>query len=127
MRKSQVSKVEKLSGTTIDTIIESIQEKKGEQIVCLDLRKINDAITDYFIICQADAAVQIKAITDNITERVKDTFQSSPYHVEGYENKEWVLIDYVNIVVHIFHKDKRNFYLLEELWSDAKIRKINSI
>ena len=104
-----------------DSIIESIQDKKGRGIVCLDLTQINDAITDFFIICEADSTTQVKAISDHITKNVKDKTGEVPWHTEGYENLEWVLVDYVNVVVHIFHHTKREFYQLEELWSDAVV------
>lgn len=103
------------------TIIKAIQEKKGENIVSLDLRKIHEAVADFFIICEAGNQPQIRAISDFIDEEVKIKCDERPYHEEGRENLQWVLIDYVNIVVHVMHPESRKFYKLEEMWSDATI------
>jgi len=101
------------------TILKAIQEKKGENIVSLDLRKIPEAVADFFIICEAGSTIQVKAIADNIEYRVKENCEESPYHNEGKTASHWVLVDYVNVVVHIFHSETRKFYRLEEMWSDA--------
>ena len=101
------------------TIIKAIQEKKGERIVSLDLRKIHEAVADFFIICQANNQPQIRAITDFIEQEVKKKSGESPYHHEGKENMHWVILDYVNVVVHIMMPEQRKFYKLEEMWSDA--------
>ncbi len=103
-----------------DVVVEAILDKKGESVVSLDLRKIGDAVTDMFVICHATSKVQVKAIADNVALRVKEVLKESPYHSEGQGNYEWVLIDYVNIVVHVFLKERREFYQLEELWHDAE-------
>lgn len=103
----------------IKTIIAAIQEKKGERIITLDLRKINEAVADFFIICEAGNQPQIKAIADNIENRVKEKCSEDPYHHEGRQKLQWVLIDYVNAVVHVMLTDTRKFYQLEEMWSDA--------
>jgi|SRR5690606_22036338 len=100
-------------------IIKAIQEKKGENIISLDLRKIPEAVSDFFIICEADNPVQIKAITDNIEEMVKSQAGETPYHREGAHGTTWSILDYINIVVHIMHPDTRKFYKLEEMWNDA--------
>jgi ribosome-associated protein len=105
--------------TLHDIIIESIQDKKGEEIVSLDLREVHDAACDFFIICHASVGVQIKTIAEHIIDTVKEKTGQSPFHKEGFANLEWVLIDYVDIVVHVFLKQKREFYQLEELWADA--------
>jgi ribosome-associated protein len=104
------------------TIIRAIQAKKGENIVSLDLRKIPEAVADFFIICQATSNVQVKAISDYIEEQVKKECGENPYKQEGYQALHWVLIDYVNIVIHIMQPDTRKFYRLEEMWSDAVVR-----
>lgn len=101
------------------TIIAAIQEKKGENLISLDLRKIPEAVADFFIICEANNHPQIRAITDNIEDRVKIECNDNPYHHEGKQHLQWVLIDYVNIVVHIMMTEQRKFYKLEEMWSDA--------
>jgi ribosome-associated protein len=103
----------------IKTIIAAIQEKKGENIISLDLRKINEAVADFFIICEAGNQPQIRAIADNIETQVKDKCNEDPYHHEGYKALQWVLSDYVNVVVHVMLKETRTFYRLEEMWSDA--------
>lgn len=101
------------------SIIRAIQEKKGENIVTLDLRKIPEAVADFFIICEASNQPQIRAISDAVEEEVKKTAGENPYRHEGKQNLQWVLIDYVNIVVHIMTTESRKFYKLEEMWSDA--------
>ena len=103
----------------IKTIVAAIQQKKGENIVSLDLRKINEAVADFFIICEAGNQPQIKAIADNIEEQVRIHCDEDPYHHEGYQSLQWVLVDYVNVVVHVMLKENRKFYKLEEMWSDA--------
>ena len=103
----------------IKTIISAIQEKKGLNIVSLDLRKINEAVADFFIICEADNQPQIRAIGENIEARVKENCDENPFHHEGYQTLQWVLIDYVNVVVHVMLGENRKFYKLEEMWSDA--------
>lgn len=101
------------------TIIKAIREKKGENIISLDLRKIPEAVADFFIVCEASSNVQIKAISDFVEELVKKECGESPYKHEGFQALQWVLIDYVNIVVHVMQQDTRKFYKLEEMWSDA--------
>jgi len=103
----------------IKTIIAAIQEKKGQNIVSLDLRKINEAVADFFIICEAGNQPQIKAIADNVEYQVKLKCDEDPYHHEGYQALQWVLVDYVNVVVHVMLTENRKFYKLEEMWSDA--------
>lgn len=117
-RKKSAARLTK-SSKIIKTIIAAIQEKKGENIISLDLRKINEAVADFFIICEADNGTQIKAIADNIEDRVREKCDENPYHHEGLQNLQWVLIDYVNVVVHVMHPESRKFYSLEEMWSDA--------
>jgi ribosome-associated protein len=109
----------------IKTIIAAIQEKKGENIVSLDLKKINEAVADFFIVCEASNQPQIKAIADNIENRVYEICEEQPWHHEGLQKLQWVLIDYVNVVVHVMLKDVRSFYQLEEMWSDGKSQEHN--
>ena len=106
-------------------IIHAIQEKKGENIVSLDLRKIPEAVADFFIICEAGTNTQIKAIADFVEVHLKDVLQESPYRHEGHQGMHWVLIDYVNIVVHVMQPETRKFYKLEEMWSDADVEEHN--
>lgn len=100
-------------------IIKAIQEKKGENIVSLDLRKIPEAVADFFVICEASNNNQLKAIADNVEKMVKEQCDETPYKHEGRTAEQWILIDYVNIVVHVMLPEPRKFYQLEELWSDA--------
>lgn len=108
------------------TIIRAIQDKKGENIVSLDLRKIPEAVADFFILCEANNQPQIRAISDSIEDQVKKNCGESPYHYEGKQNLQWVLIDYINVVVHIMTPETRKFYKLEEMWSDAPLEEHNS-
>lgn len=99
------------------TIIKAIQEKKGEAVVSLDLRKIDEAVADFFILCETQTHVQLKAIADNIEKLVREECDEKPYHIE--HSAQWTLVDYVNVVIHIFQKEQRSFYDLESLWADA--------
>jgi ribosome-associated protein len=103
------------------TILKAIQAKKGEEIVSLDLRKIPEAVADFFIICQASSNTQVRAIADHVEQQVKEQCGELPYRHEGLTAANWVLVDYVNIVVHIFQPETRRFYRLEEMWSDAEM------
>lgn len=100
------------------SILKSIKDKKGEEIVSLDLKKIDEAVADFFVVCQANSNIQIKAIADFIEETVWNECEEKPYHVEY--GKDWTLIDFVNIVVHVFQSEQRKFYDLEGLWEDAE-------
>jgi len=107
----------------IKTIIQAIREKKGENIISLDLRKVNEAIADFFIVCEATNQPQVRAIAEYVQQEVKIKCSENPYHHEGFQKLSWVLIDYVNVVVHVMLTDTRNFYKMEEMWSDASIAK----
>ena len=103
----------------IKTIINAIQEKKGENIISLDLRKVNEAVADFFIICEASNQPQVRAISDFVEHEIKEKCDEDPYRHEGMKNLQWVLIDYVNVVVHVMLAETRKFYKLEEMWSDG--------
>lgn len=103
----------------IKAIIHAIQEKKGNNIVSLDLRKIPEAVADFFIICDASSTTQVKAIADYVEVHLKEQLGELPYHHEGHQAAQWVITDYVNVVVHVMHSETRKFYRLEEMWSDA--------
>lgn len=103
----------------VDAVIKGIQEVKGREIVHLDLRDIPNAVCDHFVVCHGDSDTQVEAITRSVLEGVRKQAGEKPWHTEGERNAEWVLLDYVDVVVHIFHRDKRGFYALEELWGDA--------
>ena len=100
-------------------IIKAIQEKKGENIISLDLKKIPEAVSDFFIICEGASTTQVKAIADSIEEEVRKNCDELPYKHEGRTNYHWVLVDYVNVVVHVMLPENRRFYKLEDMWSDA--------
>lgn len=106
-------------------VIRAIQSKKGENTVSLDLRKIPEAVADFFIITEATSQPQIRAIADAVEDEVKRNAGESPYHHEGKDHLQWVLLDYVNIVVHIMVPETRRFYKLEEMWSDAGLEEHN--
>ena len=103
----------------IKTIINAIQEKKGENIISLDLRKVNEAVADFFIICEASNQPQVRAIADFVEHQMQEKCDEYPYRHEGMKNSQWILIDYVNVVVHVMLSETRKFYKLEEMWSDA--------
>jgi ribosome-associated protein len=101
-------------------IIHAIKDKKGDKIVSLDLRKIPEAAADFFIICEASSTTQVKAIADFVEAHVKDAAEDTPYHSEGHQAANWILVDYVNVVVHVMLPETRKFYKLEEMWNDAE-------
>ncbi len=107
-----------------EVVIKGIQETKGHDIACLDLREISNAVCDYFIVCHGDSSTQVDAIANSVLHEVHEATGEKPWHKEGYQNSEWILLDYTNVVVHVFYKPKREFYRLEELWADAKVTNI---
>ncbi|MDP4680429.1 MAG: ribosome silencing factor [Cyclobacteriaceae bacterium] len=112
------------SESLCDLVVRGMTEKKGTDIRVLDLRKVKNAIADFFVICSANSDSQIDAISDSVELEVFKATQNKPWKSEGQVNKEWILIDYVDVVAHVFKKDKREFYCLEELWGDAKITEV---
>ena len=104
----------------VSTIVDAMESLKGKEIVTLDLRETGTSVTDYFVICHANSKTQVDAIADKIIDEVRDQQKVKPYHVEGRDNTEWILIDFVDVVVHVFLESKREFYKLEELWADAE-------
>ncbi len=117
-RKKSLTKLTR-SSKLFKVIISAIQEKKGENIVSLDLKKIPEAVSDFFIICQGNNNNQLRAIADNVEDQVNKQCGELPFKHEGKQAEQWILIDYVNVVVHIMLPEPRKFYQLEELWSDA--------
>ena len=110
----------------ITEIIKGIENVKGENITILDLREIENTVCEYFIICDGNSNTQVSAISGSVQKIVGKSVQEKPWHVEGEMTSEWVLIDYVNVVVHVFQKKIREFYDIEGLWGDAKITNIKS-
>ena len=119
MTKKQVS-----TDDLIYVIIQGIEEVKGENIQLLDLRDIENTVCDYFIICSGNSNTQVKAISSSIQKTVSKQVKDKPWHIEGENNAEWILMDYVNVAVHVFQKQIRDFYDIESLWGDAKITEI---
>ncbi|MFT5761166.1 MAG: ribosome-associated protein [Polaribacter sp.] len=109
----------------IAEIIKGIDDVKGENVQLLDLREIENTVCDYFIICSGSSNTQVKAISGSIQKVVSKSLKDKPWHIEGEVNAEWVLMDYVNVVVHVFQKQIREFYDIESLWGDAKITTIS--
>jgi ribosome-associated protein len=120
LREVKVRKVAYDNSTALnDYVIELIQDKKGRSVTSLDLRKIPEAIADYFIICHGDSTTQVKAIIDHVHKKLKENWNEIPHHVEGMAQADWAIIDYTDVILHVFLREKREFYMLEELWSDA--------
>ena len=110
----------------ITTIIGGIEEVKGKEIIILDLREIENTVCDYFIICEGTSNTQVNAIVSSIQKQVSKNLKDKPWHIEGSDNAEWVLMDYVNVVVHVFQKHIREYYDIESLWGDAKTTQIET-
>ena len=119
-KKKKGISAEKLS----EIIVKGMQEKKAIDIVVMDLRKVKNAVADFFVICSGNSDKQLDAIADSVDQEVFKAFKENPWHTEGKNNKEWMLLDYINVVAHVFRKDRREFYALERLWGDADIIEI---
>ncbi|MBO3272866.1 MULTISPECIES: ribosome silencing factor [Hymenobacter] len=104
-----------------DIVVRGMQDKKGVDIVVLNLQELKNAVADYFVICSASSDTQLDALARSVEEEVEKVTGQQPWQMEGRTNREWVLLDYVDVVVHIFLRDRRQFYALEELWGDAEI------
>ena len=111
----------------VDTIIGGMQENKADNIVILDLRKIQNSICDFFIVCSGESSTQVDGISKSIKRYTREEILEKPWKIEGEKNSEWILLDYCNVVVHVFHKEKRKFYDLEDLWADAKRTDISNL
>ncbi|MGE0771297.1 MAG: ribosome silencing factor [Cyclobacteriaceae bacterium] len=104
-----------------EVIVMGMQEKKASDIVVMDLRKVKNAVADYFIICSGNSDKQLDAIADSVDQEVYKSLKENPWHIEGKNNKEWMILDYTSVVAHIFRRDRREFYMIEKLWGDAKV------
>jgi len=113
-------KLVNLSTYLSEIAVQGIQEKKGHDIVRLDLRNLNSSVSDYFIVCNADSSTQVKAIADSVEDEIYKNTQMNPWRKEGLENAEWIILDYFDVVIHIFKTEKRDFYGIEDLWGDAQ-------
>jgi ribosome-associated protein len=107
-----------------DAVVEGMQEKKAKEIVCIDLRTIKNAVADFFVICHADSKTHVDTIARSVEEFVFKKQDEEAFHREGYENSEWILLDYLTVVAHIFQHEQREFYGIERLWADAEIHRI---
>ena len=112
------------SDTLADVAVRGLQDRKGMDIVVLNLKELKNAVADYFIICSASSDTQLDALARSVEEEVEKVTGQAPWQSEGRTNREWVLLDYVDVVVHVFLRDRRQFYALEELWGDADITHI---
>ena len=121
-----MSKKEKGTDQLITQILKGIDEVKGQDVEILDLRDIENTVCDYFIICNGTSNTQVNAIVNSVQKTVSKALKDKPWHVEGSDNAEWILIDYVHVVVHVFQKHIREYYDIEGLWGDAKSVKIES-
>jgi ribosome-associated protein len=128
-KKTEKTPVKKISAKQknelVDLIVKGMQEMKALDITVMDLREIKNSIADYFVICSGNSNTQIDAIAESIDKEVYKALKQNPWHKEGKENKEWILIDYVDVVAHVFNKDRREFFSLEELWGDATITHVD--
>lgn len=112
------------SSELADVVVRGMQERKAERIVRIDLRELPHAVCDQFVICHGNSDTQIEAIARAVEEQTLKEADEKPWHIEGTGNAEWILLDYANVVVHIFHREMRDFYDLEGLWADARIEAI---
>lgn len=110
--------------TKLNFILEAIKEKKGKQIVSINLTGISNSISDYFVICHGESTTQVSAIADAVYDKLKKEAGIKAHHIEGKDNSQWILIDYFDTLVHIFLEEKRSFFNLEELWADGEIEHI---
>jgi len=117
---TSASKKAKSSDLLTEIIIKGIQDKKGKNIVSLNLKEISHAVSDYFIICHGTSNIQVQAIAESVEDEVRNAVGLKPWHREGIQNAEWILLDYVDVVVHIFQENTRNFFQIENLWADAE-------
>ena len=118
--------IEKMVSSDVlkDAIIEGMSDLKAKDIVVIDLRKTDGAVTDFFVICHGDSNTHVSGITNSVKRSVLETVHQKPWHQEGGNNAEWILLDYVDVVTHVFMSEAREFYNVEELWSDAPITRI---
>ena len=110
----------------VDAIVYGMEEVKAHDIVVMDLRKVPNALSDFFVVCHGTSNTQVQAIADSVEKETFRMLQDEPAHREGARNATWILMDYVNVIVHIFNKDARDFYALEDLWADASVKRIGN-
>ena len=122
-----MAKNTKIADALAEVIVKGMQEKKASNIVKIDLSKVNEAAADYFVVCHGDSDRQVKAIADSVEEETLKALKEKPRSREGQGENRWVLLDYVNVVVHVFQKDVRGFYEIEDLWHDGKFTKYEDL
>lgn len=111
----------------VDTVVEGIQEKKGTNIAVLDLTELDNTICQYFVICDGDSNTHVDAVANSVEDYVREHLGDKPNHTEGFTNAEWILLDYFDVIVHVFQRKQREFYSLEALWADAKRTEIENL
>lgn len=110
----------------LNTIIEALQEKKGKEILYIDLQKVENAVCDYFVICHGSSTTQVDSLSDAVQQNLKEQLKEPAHHIEGRDNSIWILMDYSDILVHIFLDEHRRFYNLEDLWADGEMTKVDN-
>jgi ribosome-associated protein len=127
VKKTIKSKIVKAGAEQlVDAVVHGMEEVKAHNIVVMDLRKVPNALSDFFVVCHGTSNTQVQAIADSVEKETHRLLQDEPAHTEGARNATWILMDYVNVIVHIFSKDARDFYALEDLWADASVRRIGN-
>ena len=127
VKKTTKSKIVKAGAEQlVDAVVYGMEEVKGQDIVVMDLRQIPNALSDFFVVCHGTSNTQVQAIADSVEKETYRILQDEPAHREGARNATWILMDYVNVIVHIFSKDARDFYALEDLWADASVKRIGN-
>ena len=111
----------------VKNIVEGIQERKGKEIVVVDMNRLNEAPCSYFVICEGDSNVHVNAVATSVKEYVQEKMQVKPYATDGFENAEWIAMDYGQIIVHVFQRQIRQYYDIEHLWADAQLQKIKNL
>lgn len=124
-KRPKKTSTEKQTTSLLDAIVEGMEERKAKNITILNISKLENRVTDYFVICDADSKTHVNSIADSVEDTVMKLTNEKAYHSEGHQNSEWILIDYINIVVHVFLRETREFYNIEGLWGDAEITTIN--
>jgi len=125
-KRPKKSSTPKQTTSLLDAIVEGMEERKAKNITILNISKLENRVTDYFVICDADSKTHVNSIADSVEDMVIKLTNEKAYHAEGHQNSEWILIDYINIVVHVFLRETREFYNIEGLWGDAEITTINN-
>ncbi|MFA6945324.1 MAG: ribosome silencing factor [Pedobacter sp.] len=120
------NKIAQESTSISELVVYGIQEKKGNEIVRLDLRNIHSSVADYFVVCHAESTTQVKAIAQSVEDEVFKALKMEPWRKEGFQQSDWIILDYIDVVVHIFKTDKREFYGIEDLWGDAEMQSFKS-